>query len=211
VIKVFVFFLVTLNFFRCGNSPIVYHLILKKPITRAKSYTVYLDKKLLIKLTQLTHANLDDFAEKLELYTTQKYYRLPELNYYLFEIKNLGDRTLKINLFRSHFVDELKKSYNTIKVKYYEKIYSSPAYHRYDFDFMYSGYILDSKKLNSKKFYKRKYLPNNKVPIKVNETLSQIIPFMAFSQGSHEYTLHLPKINKKIISQEFYFKSTRLD
>lgn len=189
-----------------------------------KTITLYEEKdNYKIDLVSIQENDIDELAEKLALYPGQKYYRLPGLNYFKFKIsttrnlkpeKNSESSKITFDLFESYFEDELGNRYKAVDYNSYKKIYTSTAYLRFDYDYMYSFYYIKEpgKDTLKDKFYTRRSRPGKNVELGRESDGWQIIPYQLFSEGSRKYTFYLPlRTPDKTIEVKFYYRSKRAD
>ncbi len=231
--------LLALVFFACGNPSIKRYLIRvplsngpdnnllkqKSPLKESKKsqapeevlkdkMLIYADKNIKVFMSSIDADQLDELAEQLGLYPSQRYYRLPGLTFFKYEISNTGKETVKLNLFDSKFVNQFKRDFSPVMLSAYEKHYTSTSYNRFEYDFIYSYYVVEKegKKSEDDDFYISKTLPGRTIEVLPTTKGFQIVPYSIFSPGSRTYTLHMPLYDgQRNIKIPFYYRAVRSD
>ena len=185
----------------------------KVSIAAGDSMVLYDDKDIKIIMQNLEPDEIDDMAEELGLYSNQRYYRLPGLSFLKFAIEKKSGSPIKFNYFESYFEDEFKEKYAPITQKAYRKLYTSNSYQRFDYDFIYSFYVIEKegRKADGDEFFFSKTLPGREVQIDYRMKGFQILPFRQLSVGSRKYMLYLQISSEKKIAIPFYYRPMRSD
>ena len=218
--------------FSCGNAGISYFLIrttpshtdIKLPVIetkikpsirlKTKEYSTYLvnEPKINIIMDAFNPSQVDEMADALGLTTTQKYYRLPGLIYFRFQVEYMGDKEMEFSFFNTYFEDEMGNQYHAISEKEYKDTYTSIAYDRFPFDTMYAFYRFNGQIEDEHMQNILSSKPSENIHLKKGTVGMQLVPFTLFSSGSRKYTykIQIPEleINKEIT---FFYRSQRDD
>ncbi|MDH5720980.1 MAG: hypothetical protein OEZ13_10285 [Spirochaetia bacterium] len=196
MIKKYSFFIIIAIGFFCGNPSIKRELIRYSVVNHRENndfndILVFQKNGLFIYLESITGFEMEDLAERLNLYSKQKIYRLPGLSFFKFRAVNKSNKPIEVNLFELYFIDEFQKKYKALSLSEYYDRFTSVSYDKFNFDFMYSFYLIkkDGAEKSGKVFYFEKTLPENKVKIPPDSEGFQIVPFEFFSSGSRKYRL----------------------
>ncbi|MDH5717916.1 MAG: hypothetical protein OEZ22_09790 [Spirochaetia bacterium] len=216
-LKYFLLFLLLVFF--CGNPEVKRYIVRysdKGPKKEIKnSILVFSENDFFIYIEPVDHYEMEELAEKLELFSTQKHYRLPGLTFFKFKAVNKSKKTIAVNFFKIYFTDEFNVLYKPPNLDEYYNRYTSVSYDKFNYDYMYSFYLIKKEgktEPDSEDFYFDNVLPENLAKVPADSEGFQIVPFDFFSSGSRKYTLVLPKeepfLEEKVT---FYYRSIRED
>ena len=185
--------------------------VAKKP---EKTMKIYEKNGVSILLITLEAEEIDTLAENLDLYSSQRYYRLPGLTYLKYQIENKSGKTIQFKLLESWFENELKQKFEALHEKEYVNFYTSTAYSRFDYMQIYSFFVTkrDDKEKNGKVFYYKRFSPNEKTELYDNSSGFQIVPYRLLSPGARYYLLTLSEVDpQNAVSIPFVYCTIRED
>ena len=162
-----------------------------------------------------------------------KNFRWPKLQYFTFQFKYYGKKSMEVDFFRVYFIDEFGREYRAIPEKEFKKKYTSITYSWLDYQKFFVPYkkvdkgsenkylpIKQTNAIKNKKVKKNDEIPmvlRHKTKIIINnsqEEIFHIVPFPDFFIGSKKFRLIFNfKIDgeTKQIDMPFVYVSSRED
>lgn len=203
-----------LVFMSCGNPELHYYLLTKSQTVKKgeKQFPEFkLKESVILRLSAVTPEEIDNLAERLSIYSEQRYYRLPGLSYIKFRVINKSKENFSFNLFASRFRNDLKEEFPAIGLKEYESRFTSVAYSRFPPEKMYSFYVTrEGKKKAGKEIYLDQIPPGDKVTLKPDSEGFQVVPYERLSIGARQYVFEW-KDSGFDLTVPFFYCTSRAD